>query len=474
MAKHSITAVFDTRSHAEQAMAQLKSSGVPASDITLLPASGDAVLSADLGEGKGFWSSLEQLFGGTEDHASYAESIRRGGIMLSVRAEDDRLDDVVDILEQHGSVDLDEREATWRGEGWTGAAPVTGTSTTSSSSAMAGSRGLGMDDPGMTAMGGAQESRMGTATPGLGTLGAGALGVGAGALGTAAYEERREVSAPVEVERSTLVTDRAVMDRATVPAATAGADETIKVYEERLDVGKRSFSRGKVRVHTSVVSREVSESVTLHGETVSVDRRVVDRPVAATALDADPFKGRTIEVEEFAEEAVVAKSAFVVEEIGIRKESVDRVETVSETLRKTVVDIDDARTGGAVTGAMGRFAAEIRDEAKARSEPSYNTAQLDAGPTIAPHHEPIIDFAAEAKRLDVALGMATSKEDAVRTLQRIAADATDIFSGKSEALSFLTEKPLDEEGRDGIALLMERGLPSIISRLDDIRFGFQG
>ncbi len=163
------------------------------------------------------------------------------------------------------------------------------------------------------------------------------------------------------------LSDKALADLKSEIAASladvpVSEDEVIQVVEERLDVGKRSVSRGKVRVRTSIVSREVSESVTLHGETVSVDRRAVDRPVSAAALDVDLFKERTIEVEEFAEEAVVAKSAFVVEEIGIRKEAADRVETISETLRKTVVDIDDARTGGTVTGALGRFVAEIRDD----------------------------------------------------------------------------------------------------------------
>lgn len=378
MAKHSITAVFDTRSHAEQAMAQLKSSGIPASDITVLPATGETGTYTDEAEGRtrGFWGSLEQLFGGTEDHATYAESIRRGGIMLSVRAEDDRLDQAIDILEQHGSVDLDEREAMWRSEGWAGT-PLSGTAVTGSSSAMAGSRGLGLDDAGMTDMGDASGSR--TATPGLGILGAGALGAGAGALGSTVYDEHREAVTPVMPvgERAAVVTDRAVTDRATVPAGARNADETIKVYEERLDVGKRSVSRGKVRVHTSVVSRDVTESVTLHGETVSVDRRAVDRPVSAAALDVDPFTERTIEMEEYAEEAVVAKSAHVVEEIGIHKEAVDRVETVHETLRKTVVDIEDGRTGGAVSGALGRFAAEIRDDMEVVGSDGMHVGTVD-------------------------------------------------------------------------------------------------
>ncbi len=62
----------------------------------------------------------------------------------------------------------------------------------------------------------------------------------------------------------------------------------------------------------------MSEDVTLRDETVTIDRHAVDRPVAA--LGADAFKERTIEMEEIDEEAVVGKTARVVEEIGIRKD----------------------------------------------------------------------------------------------------------------------------------------------------------
>ena len=186
----------------------------------------------------------------------------------------------------------------------------------------------------------------------------------------------------IHSEEDMNVSDKALADlKSEIAASLADVpmseDEVIQVVEERLDVGKRSVSRGKVRVRTSVVSRDVSESVTLHGETVSVERRVVDRPLAAAALGADPFKERTIEMEEFAEEAVVAKSAHVVEEIGIRKDAADRVETVNETLRKTVVDIDDARTGGTVTGTLGRFAAEIRDDMEVVGSDGVHVGTVD-------------------------------------------------------------------------------------------------
>ncbi len=35
--------------------------------------------------------------------------------MVTARVEEARLDRAMDVLEQHGAVDLDEREATWKG-----------------------------------------------------------------------------------------------------------------------------------------------------------------------------------------------------------------------------------------------------------------------------------------------------------------------------------------------------------------------
>ena len=75
--------------------------------------------------------------------------------------------------------------------------------------------------------------------------------------------------------------------------------------------------------------------MTLHDERVVLDRRPVTdgRPVTAD------FSDKTIEMTESAEEAVVSKTARVVEEIGLRKEVTDRVETVRDTVRKDEVEI---------------------------------------------------------------------------------------------------------------------------------------
>ena len=312
MSKQTITAMFDTRAHADQAAAQLRQAGVPAADVIVSPEGARDDYAAGTTEKKGFFASLEDMFGGTEDHDTYAEGLRRGGTLLTAHVEDAHIDTAVDILERHGSVDLDERETSWRSEGWSGGS--TGAAMAATGVAGAGATGLAM--------------------------------TGTGAPATAVTTETR-VAAPVAAKVAAPATAR------------AGTDEVLQVVEERLNVGKRAVSRGKVRLHSYVVEKNVSENVSLHDETVTIDRRPVDRAIGA--LGADAFVERTIEAEETGEEAVVSKSARVVEEIGVRKDAVERTETVRDSVRSTKVEVEDARTVGttAKVGATGDFGARL-------------------------------------------------------------------------------------------------------------------
>lgn len=52
--------------------------------------------------------------------AAYAEGVRRGGTLVTVRAEGSRAEQALSILDQAGSIDLDERAGGWRAQGWTG------------------------------------------------------------------------------------------------------------------------------------------------------------------------------------------------------------------------------------------------------------------------------------------------------------------------------------------------------------------
>lgn len=87
-------------------------------------------------------------------------------------------------------------------------------------------------------------------------------------------------------------------------------------------------------------SASVSEQVDLTDERVEIERRAVDRPVMA---EDDAFRERSIEAEAHGEEVVVSKEARVVEEIALRRESDVRSETVSDTVRRTEVEIEDER-----------------------------------------------------------------------------------------------------------------------------------
>ena len=135
-------------------------------------------------------------------------------------------------------------------------------------------------------------------------------------------------------------------------AATMSSPDTIKVMKEDLVVGKREVEAGGVRVTSHVVETPVQEQVTLHEERVSIERRPVNERVSGT----DAFRDQTIEARATAEEAVVGKEARVVEEIGLKKEATDRVETVRDSVRETKVDVENvATTTGAtsVTGSTG-------------------------------------------------------------------------------------------------------------------------
>lgn len=56
-----------------------------------------------------------------EEHASYyAEGVRRGDVLVTVRTNDSRADRVSDILDRNHAVDVDERVNDWRTRGWGG------------------------------------------------------------------------------------------------------------------------------------------------------------------------------------------------------------------------------------------------------------------------------------------------------------------------------------------------------------------
>ena len=132
--------------------------------------------------------------------------------------------------------------------------------------------------------------------------------------------------------------ERSLYGGGTTGTIAQDGETVIPVVEEELAVGKRQVQSGGARIHTFVTETPVSEQVTLHEEYVTVQRNAVNR--AVTGADAT-FKEGTIELTETAEVPVISKEARVVEEVVVGKTATDRVETVSDTVRRTDVDVEE-------------------------------------------------------------------------------------------------------------------------------------
>ena len=175
--KRTITALFDDYDDAVEAVSQLRQAGITDADISLVsgsekhrsPVGSDedddtvsdagkgAAIGGAIGGGAGLLAGLGMLAipglgpvvaagwlastlaglaagaatggvvgalvdaGVSEDQAhAYAEGIRRGGTMVTVRVDESLADPALDILGDEGTVNMDQRTAQWRNEGWGG------------------------------------------------------------------------------------------------------------------------------------------------------------------------------------------------------------------------------------------------------------------------------------------------------------------------------------------------------------------
>jgi uncharacterized protein (TIGR02271 family) len=125
--------------------------------------------------------------------------------------------------------------------------------------------------------------------------------------------------------------------KAVASTPTPDSSDVIRLAEEQLNVGKRLVQDGTTRIRRFVTEKPVEASVTLHEEHAQVLRRAIDDPNYIADID---WSDRTIEVIESAEEAVVSKSARVVEEVVVRKEGTDHVQTVRDKVRRQQVDVE--------------------------------------------------------------------------------------------------------------------------------------
>lgn len=116
-------------------------------------------------------------------------------------------------------------------------------------------------------------------------------------------------------------------------------ERVIPVVQEELAVGKRDVELGSVRVVSRVVEKPVSEQVELTTQRANVERRAVDRPASEADLAAMQ-RGASVEVRESTEQAVVQKTARVVEEVVVGATQTSETHQINETVKSNVVEVD--------------------------------------------------------------------------------------------------------------------------------------
>ena len=149
---------------------------------------------------------------------------------------------------------------------------------------------------------------------------------------------------PLEIHDNAVVYGAAARTHAEkgVAAGHVVEEERVPIVEERLAIGKRVAEHGRgITVKTRVVSDTVTEDVTLHKEHVDVERRAVNERMDPADAEAILNQGdKVVSMTEKDEELVVGKDAVVTDEVVVRKTADEEVEHVSETVRKTKVDVD--------------------------------------------------------------------------------------------------------------------------------------
>jgi uncharacterized protein (TIGR02271 family) len=124
---NTLIGVFDDRTEAQRAEQELIAAGFDRSAVSVRAGQTQATTTTTTktrgrdDDGGGVWEAIKDLFGMADDseRAYYQEAARRGGVILSVNAQENQIDRACDILQRHNPVDIETRAQQWRQQGWT-------------------------------------------------------------------------------------------------------------------------------------------------------------------------------------------------------------------------------------------------------------------------------------------------------------------------------------------------------------------
>ena len=267
MDDETIVAVFDTSEHAAAAVRDLEQAGIPASAITqhagatsteAEPVLGSpsqtglgtsTTVSGDPLEQRGFWSSLfgaEPEYG--HDTTVYDRSLESGSTVVTVRGSAGHLDKVLDILERHHPIDIDERAAAY---GMAQTRPI--------------ATGPIVKGPIVT---GASTAKTETGGAGYGRTGVGAV---SGEPGTLSLSEETFAVGKRAVNRGTTRVRRYVVE--------TPVEETVSLRDERVTVERRPVTDGRPVTNADFSDKTIEMTETAEEAVISKQARVREEVV---------------------------------------------------------------------------------------------------------------------------------------------------------------------------------------------------
>jgi uncharacterized protein (TIGR02271 family) len=191
-------------------------------------------------------SDVDTIAVSGEDRATLQEHIRRGGAVLHAQIPDEKFEAVYRVVEANGAVNFDEREATWRREGWTGWSGTAATGAAGTTATDTARQEIGMS--------GAEE-RIPLAEE---QIVVGKREVGRGYVRVRSYV----VETPVE-ERVTLHQERVDIERRPVDRPMEPGDEAFRERViEATETSEEAVVSKEARVREEVVVRKEAEERT--------------------------------------------------------------------------------------------------------------------------------------------------------------------------------------------------------------------
>lgn len=273
---NTVVGLIESRSEAERVVHDLMSEGFPRERIHVVAGEAEPEETESGFRGLlvklGLLESQRKNLGLPAEHVGYySEGVRRGGYLVTVDADEAKVDQAVDVLEDHGAVNIEERAAEWQKSGWSNPA-----------AAMRAAAGTGRTtQPSASPIGTGQEARIPVVEE---ELKVGKRAVRRGGVRVYSHITERPASESIVLREEHVTVERHPVDRplsgADIGAFKEGTIELTETAEEAV-----AAKEARV-VEEVVVSKEATERTETIKDTVRRTDVEVEQLGAGTATRA--------------------------------------------------------------------------------------------------------------------------------------------------------------------------------------------